>query len=114
MRACVAAFELARHVVGRGHLAPAARGGERGIAIAGGDVEHLLPGPEVERLAQLLADDLQRGADNGVVAGRPGAMLLCLQRGKIDLAGLLGFGGGGCGHELAPSGVWTGRWAWAG
>jgi hypothetical protein len=63
---------------------------QRGIAVAGGDVEHLLAGPEVERLAQLLADDLQRGADDGVVAGRPGAVLLGLEGGKVDLAGLFG------------------------
>ena len=81
-----AALEQRRHVVGGGHLAPAARRGERGVAVAGGDVEHLLAGPEVERFAQLFADDLQRGADDGIVAGRPGAVLLGLEGGKVDLA----------------------------
>ena len=71
--ALAAALQQGRHVVGGDHVAPAARRGERDVAVAGGDVEHLLPGAEVERLAQLLADDLQRGADHGVVAGRPRA-----------------------------------------
>ena len=74
-RARAAALEQRRHVVGRGHLAPAARGGERRVAVAGGDVEHLAAGAQIERLAELLADDLQGRADDGVVAGRPGALL---------------------------------------
>ena len=73
--ALAAALEQRRHIVGRGHLAPAPRGGEGDIAVAGRDVEHLLAGAQVERLAQLFADDLQRGADDGVVAGRPGGLL---------------------------------------
>ena len=81
------AFEQRRHVVGRGHLAPAARRGERHVAVAGRDVEHLAAGAQIERLAQLLADDLQRGADDGVVAGRPGALLARLDGGEIGLDG---------------------------
>jgi hypothetical protein len=46
------------HVVGGDHVAPTTGGCEGGIAVAGGDVEHLLSRPDVEGLAQLLADDL--------------------------------------------------------
>ena len=67
--ALAAAIEQRRHVVGRGHVAPAARGRERHVAVAGRDVEHLAAGAKIERLAQLLADDLQGRADDGVVAG---------------------------------------------
>ena len=93
-----AALEQRRHVVGRGDVAPAARGGERGVAVAGGDVEHGLAGTQVERLAKRLADDLQRGADDGVVAGRPGGLLAGLQRGEIGRRGWRGRGRGRCGQ----------------
>ena len=89
--ALAGALEQRRHVVGGDHVAPAAGGGERDVAVAGGDVEHLLPGAEVEGFAQLLADDLQGGADDGVVAGRPGALLAGLDRLKVDLVGLADF-----------------------
>ena len=84
--ALAAALEQRRHVVGRGHVAPAARRGERDIAVAGGDVEHVAARAKVERLAQLLADDLQGGADHGVVAGRPGGLLAGLEGGEVGLA----------------------------
>ena len=89
-----AALQQRRDVVGRGHVAPAARGGERGVAVAGGDVEHGLAGTQIERLAQILADDLQGGADNGVVAGRPGGLLAGLQGGEIGSRGRGGLDGG--------------------
>ena len=73
--ALAAAFEQRRHVIGRGHVAPAARRRERRVAVAGRDIEHLAAGAQVERFAQLLADDLQRGADDGIVARGPGALL---------------------------------------
>ena len=112
-----AALEQRRHVVGRGDVAPAARGGERGHAVAGGDVEHLRAGAEVERLAEFLADDLQRGADDGVVARRPGRLLPRLERGKVGCAAVAGMWLGcgavavlamvspfgiGCGHRTRP------------
>ena len=75
LRALAGPLQQRRHVVGRRHRAPAARGGERNVAVAGGDIEHRLPRPQVEGLAQRLADDLQRGADDRVVAGRPGGLL---------------------------------------
>ena len=79
--------EQARHVVGRRHHAAAARGGERRVAVAGGNVEHALVEAQVERLGELLADDLQGGADDGVVAARPGGLLAGLERGQIDVRG---------------------------
>ena len=81
------ALEQRGHVVGRDHVAPAPRGRERDVAVAGGHVEHLLPGADVEGLAQLLADDLQGGADDGIVAGGPGALLARLERREIDWRG---------------------------
>ena len=71
------------NVVGCGNVGPATCGGERGIAVAGRDVEHALAGTQVDGLAQLLADDLQRRADDGVVAGRPGGVLAGLDGGEI-------------------------------
>jgi len=44
-------LEQRYYVVGGGDLAPATRGGQRGIAVAGGDIEHTLPGAQIERLA---------------------------------------------------------------
>ncbi len=86
--ALAGALEQRRHVVGRDHLAPAPRRGERHVAVAGRDVEHRLPGAKIERLAQLLADDLQGGADDGIVAGGPGALLARLDGAQIDLGGV--------------------------
>jgi len=62
------ALEQRRHIVGGYHLAPATGGGEGNVAVAGSDVEHLLSGADVEGLTQLLADDLQGRADDGVIA----------------------------------------------
>ena len=73
--ALAAALEQRRHVVGRGHVAPAARRRQRHVAVAGRDIEHLAAGTKVERLAELLADDLQRRSDHRIVARRPGALL---------------------------------------
>ena len=81
------AIEQRVHVVDRHHVAPAPRGRERGIAVAGGDVEHPLPAAEVERFAQLLADDLQRGADDRIVARGPCALLARLDRLEINRCG---------------------------
>ena len=78
-------FEQSRHVVGGDHVAPAPRGGQRDVAVAGGDIEHLLSGAKIEGFAQLLADDLQRGADDGIIAGGPGALLAGLDARQIGL-----------------------------
>src|SRR5215467_7218314 len=66
-----------------GRRSEAARRGERGVAVAGGDVEDALAGLDVDRLAQALADDLQRGADDRIVAGRPGRLLALLDGGVV-------------------------------
>ena len=62
-------FEKGLDVIGGGHLGEMARRGQRGIAIAGSDIEHPLAGLQVDGLAEALADELQLGADHGVVAG---------------------------------------------
>jgi hypothetical protein len=82
-----AALQQRRHVVGRDDIAPAPRGGEADIAVAGGDVEDFLPGAKIECLAQLLADDLQCRADDGIVAGRPGGLLPGFHRGEVGRCG---------------------------
>jgi len=55
-----------------------AGGCKRGVAVAGGDVEHALAGAEVDRIAEALTDDLQCRADDGVVAGGPRRLLTLL------------------------------------
>ena len=105
-RALGAALEQRRHVVGRRHLAAAARRGERRVAVAGGDVEHALVAAQVAGFGERLADDLQRGADDGVVAAGPGQLLAGLEGGEID----------GCIHGvwlLWSIGVIARRWSCA-
>src|SRR5262249_109280 len=98
-----AALEQRGHVVGGRDLAPAPRRGERDIAVAGRDVEHLVAAPEVERLAELFAHDLQRRADHGIVARRPGALLARLDGGEVGG----GRGGDGVhGWLLKQAGWW--------
>ena len=87
-RALGAALEQGLDVVGRDDLAAAARRGEGGVAVAGRHVEHALVPAQVAGFGELLADDLQGGADDGVVAARPGGLL----------AGLEGVEVGGCVH----------------
>src|SRR5450631_1281865 len=67
---------------------PAARCSQRDIAVSGGDVENLLSRAQIEGFAQVFTDDLQRRADDGIVAGRPRGMLAKLQRSEIGPAGL--------------------------
>ncbi len=61
--ALAAALQKRPDIVGRHDLGEAAGGGERRIAVAGGDIEDALIAAEIDRLAQRLADDLQGGAD---------------------------------------------------
>lgn len=91
--ALAGAIEEGRHVVGGDDLAATPGCGQRDIAVAGRDIEHLLAGAHVERFAELFADDLQRGADHGVVARRPGRLLTGLQRRQVGRGGR----GGGAG-----------------
>lgn len=81
-------LQEALDIVRGDHVAPAAGGGERKIAVAGSDIEHLLAGAQVERFGELFADNLERGADDGVVARRPGRLLLGLDRSQIWRCGL--------------------------
>ncbi len=64
-------------------MAPAPAGGQCRIAIAGGDVQHLESGAQIDRLAKFLADDLERGADDGIVSGLPGSVLAGFYRRQI-------------------------------
>lgn len=83
LRTGAAGFEQGGHVVGGGDIAPTARGRQRGVAVAGGDVEHTRAGAQVKRFAQGLADDLQRGAYDGIVACGPCGLLAGLDRVEI-------------------------------
>ena len=69
------ALEKRADIVGRHDVGEAAGRGERRIAVAGGDVEDALVAAQIDGLAERFADDLQRGADDGVVAGAPGGLL---------------------------------------
>jgi hypothetical protein len=100
-RALLSALEQRRHIVRGCDVTPAACGRQCRIAVAGGDVQHLAAGAYVECLTELLPDDLQGGADDGIVAGRPGAMLALLDGGKIRCGWLEC---GGCRHEQSPAG----------
>ena len=101
-RPLAAAFEQSGHVVRRDDLAPAPRRRQRDIAVAGRHVEDLLSGAQVERLAQRLADDLQRRAHDGVVAGGPSALLAGLDRAEVGLRR--------GGHHLCRSGCGAHLW----
>ncbi len=81
------AVEQRADIVRRYDVGEAAGRGERRIAVAGGDIEDALVAAQIDGLAQHLADDLQRGADHGVVAGAPGDLLAALDRGEIEVAG---------------------------
>jgi hypothetical protein len=55
------------------------------MPVAGRDVQYLGAGAQIQRLAELLADDLQGGADDGGVGRRPGGLLPDFQRGEIRI-----------------------------
>src|SRR5690606_20249932 len=90
------AYKKRWHVVGRDDVTPAAGGRQRDITVAGGDIENLLSRADIERFAKLLSNNLQRRADNGVVAGGPDALLTGLQGGEVGLCGFLRLAGGEC------------------
>jgi hypothetical protein len=90
----LAALEQARHIVRGDDFAPAPRGGQSDIAVAGGDVENLLSSADVERFAEPFADNLQRGADHRIVAGGPRALLARLEGLEVGQDGFLAFGCG--------------------
>jgi hypothetical protein len=62
------ALEQRADIVRRHDVGESAGRGERGVAVAGCDIEDALVAAEIDGLAQTLAHDLQRGADHGVVA----------------------------------------------
>ena len=82
--AAASALEKGADIVGRHDVGEAAGRRQRGVAVAGGDIEDALVAAQVDGLAQDLADDLQRGADDGVVAGAPGELLAALDGGQVD------------------------------
>ena len=71
------------HVVDAGDLAEAAGGGQGGVAVAAGHVQHALAGAQVDGLAQQLGGEQEPGADGGVVAGGPGGLLALLDGGDV-------------------------------
>jgi hypothetical protein len=74
-RAAAPGLEKFGDVVGGSDFAEASCGGERSVAITGGDIEDARAGAEVERFAEIFADGLDGGADDSVVAGGPGELL---------------------------------------
>ena len=78
------ALEQRTDIIGRDHIGEAARRGKRGIAVAGCDIQHALAAAEIDGLAQHFAYNLQGGADDGIVAGRPRALLARLHGIEVD------------------------------
>ena len=78
-------IEQRGHVVDADDRAAAARGGHRGVAAAGGDVEDGLGRMDVERFDEQLGHEQDLGPDHVVVAARPGRLLACLDGGEVGL-----------------------------
>jgi hypothetical protein len=70
-------------VVDAGDLAEAAGGGQGGVAVAAGHVQHLLARAQVDGLAQQLGGEQQPGADGRVVARGPVGLLALLDGGDV-------------------------------
>src|SRR6202023_221185 len=83
-RTFTASFEKRADIVRGYHLGKAAGSGQRGVAVAGGNIEDALVAAQIDGLTKRFANDLQRGADHGIVAGTPGGLLAALDRGEID------------------------------
>ena len=60
-RALAGSLEQRRHVVVATTSHQRRAAASEDLAVAGRDIEHLLSGAQVHRLAKLLADNLQRG-----------------------------------------------------
>ena len=86
-RACGGLVEQRGDVIGGRDLGEAARGRQRGVAVAGGDVENALVAAEIDRFAKRFTDDLQRRADYRIVAGTPGKLLPAFDRTEVDSRG---------------------------
>jgi hypothetical protein len=83
-RPILSPFEQRRDIVGRGHLAATPRRRQGGVAVAGGDIQHLLIAAQVAGLGEVFADDLQGGADHRVIAAGPGDFLALFQTRQIN------------------------------
>ena len=79
-------FQQRGHIVGGGDLRKAACRGERGVAVAGSDIDNPFVGADVGGLGERFADDLERDADDGKIAARPSRLLALLDRGEIGRA----------------------------
>jgi len=60
--------EQARHVIRANHVGKPPRRSQGRVPVADRHVEHPLVTPQIDRLAQRFADELQRDPHNGVVA----------------------------------------------
>ena len=89
-RAFAPSIEKRADIVRRHDIGEPAGGGERCIAIAGSNIEDALVAAKIDGLAERFADNLQRDANDGIVAGTPRSLLAALDRGEIN------GGGDGC------------------
>ena len=96
--AASAALEERRDVVDADRGAAVPRCGDRGVAAAGGDVEHAPAGLEVGGVAEVLGHEHDPGGHDGEVAARPGRLLPLLDRVEVRSGGV------GAGHLQAS--VW--------
>ena len=71
-------------IVDADDLAATPRGCDRGVAVAGGDVEHAPPGVQVGRVAETLRDVDDLGRDGAVVTARPHRLLPGLERPEVE------------------------------
>src|SRR3954470_15475600 len=83
-RAFLGAAQELRYVVEPRDVAKAARGRQRRVTVATGDVEHARPRLDVRGLPQRLTDDLQRRTDDREVPRSPHGLLAGLHRRKVD------------------------------
>ncbi|MNY41791.1 hypothetical protein D3C86_1766300 [compost metagenome] len=78
-------------------MASTARGSECRIAVTGGHIEHAFVAEQVAGFGELFADNLQLGADHGIVAAGPRGHLTVFQGSKIN----------GCTHEFRSVAGWN-------
>ena len=80
-------LEQRRHVVDADRGGAVPRRCDRGVAAAGGDVEHAPAGLQVGGVAEVLGDEHDAGGDDGEVAARPGRLLALLDGAEVGLGG---------------------------
>jgi hypothetical protein len=88
LRAAPSLLQERWHVVGGRDVGEVPGRRERGVAVPGRDVEDLVGRPQVDGLAQRLADDLQPHADLAEVPRGPGGLLAGLDRSEIAADGV--------------------------